>query len=233
VGKPLRGCPPSTSHTLYRLLGRALEADAAYHPHDRADSARFMTSRSAPQKAPKVVDLAVPGLPGEAPGGAEPIPAAYWRAFGLLAFTMNRFIVDHIVRSARQFDNDTEAMILFGVLAHLNVAHLMPPGVGPAEVLDDRGSVPDAQPNLRPVRLRDLTQVTGRPRETVRRKLERMEQQGRVKRVDGGYVLDVASVDEPMRVLTANGVRRFVQTASIIETLLKQSGEALAPPAHP
>jgi hypothetical protein len=187
-----------------------------------------MPARHQPPAVAPAADLAAPGLPGEARSDAQAVAPAYERAFGLLAFTMNRFIVDHMVRSARQFDNDTEAMVLFGVLAHLNAAHLMPPGAGPAELLDDRGSVPDAQPNLRPARLRDLVQVTGRPRETIRRKLERLEQQGRVKRVDGGYVFDVASVDEPMRALTADALRRFVQTASVIESLLQRSDAALA-----
>jgi hypothetical protein len=80
-----------------------------------------------------------------------------------------------VLRAARHFDNDTEAMILFGTVAHLNVAPLMLPGSSPTSVLGADGRVPDAQPQLRPVRIRDLVQITGRPRETIRRKLERRQ----------------------------------------------------------
>jgi hypothetical protein len=174
-----------------------------------------------------VEDLAAPGLPGEARIGSDE-PAAYWRAFSLVAFTMNRFIVDQVIRAARHFDNDTEAMILFGTVAHLNVAHLMPPGSSPTSVLGANGRVPDAQPKLRPVRLRDLAQITGRPRETIRRKLERLEAQGRLLRCTDGYVIDVATVDPQMRALSVDGVRRFMDASRVIAAALGDAEQALA-----
>jgi hypothetical protein len=140
---------------------------------------------------------------------------------------MNRFIVDHIIRSARLFENDTEALILFGMLAHLNVVHLMPPGSTPGTTLDRRGRVPDPQPNLRPVRVRDLAQITGRPRETVRRKLEQMRTAGRVHRLPSGWVYNASSVDADMQALTMDGVRRFLQTADIMQSVLKEAALAL------
>ncbi|MBN8490485.1 MAG: hypothetical protein J0M00_03530 [Burkholderiales bacterium] len=174
------------------------------------------------------LDYNAPGLPGEAPADVAGLLPAYWRAFGLVAFTMNRFIVDHVVRSARQFDNDIETMMLFGMLSHLNVSHLMPPGSRPSQALDAQGRVPDSQPQLRPVRLRDLTLISGRPRETVRRKLEALLAQGRVLRVDGGYVLNVASVDPQMHVLTLDGVKRFLAAARLIQDALGDAERALA-----
>lgn len=173
-------------------------------------------------------DLEAPGLPGEARIDSGSIPPEYWRAFSVVAFTMNRFIVDHVVRSARLFDNDTEAMILFGMLSHLNAAHLMPPGASPSRLLNAQGRVPDPQPRLRPVRIRDLTLITGRPRETIRRKLERLEAEGRILRVVGGYVLNVESVDTQMRTLTVDGVRRFMAAARVIEGALKDADRALS-----
>ncbi len=180
-----------------------------------------MTPPNVPHADEPVPDFEAPGLPGEARMDAASIPPAYWRAFSLVAFTMNRFIVDHMVRSARQFDNDTEALILFGMLSHLNVAHLLPPGASPSRLLNAEGRVSDAQPNLRPVRIRDLAQITGRPRETIRRKLERMESEGRVLRVVGGYVLNVESIDAKMRTLSVDGVRRFMEAARIIAGALE------------
>jgi hypothetical protein len=125
-------------------------------------------------------DHDAPGLPGEAAANNAHIPPTYWRAFSLVAFTMNRFIVDHVVRSARLLDNDIETMILFGMLSHLNVAHL-PPGSRPSRELDAHGQMSDPQPLLGPVRIRDLTLISGRLRETIRRKLEVLQPQGRVR----------------------------------------------------
>jgi hypothetical protein len=188
-------------------------------------------------KATRRIDLAEPGIPGGSTADLTGIPPEYWRAFGLLAFTMNRFIVDHIIRSARLFDNDTEALILFGMLAHLNVIHLMPPGSSPSTTLDRRGRVPDPQPKLRPVRIRDLAQITGRPRETVRRKLEQMRVAGRVHHLPNGWVYNASSVDAGMQALTVDGVRRFLETADLMQTILKDATVALggdaAAPAGP
>lgn len=178
-------------------------------------------------RATRRIDVGGPGIPGSLATNVTGTPPEYWRAFGLLAFAMNRFIVDHIIRSARLFENDTEALILFGMLAHLNIVHLMPPGSSPSTTLDRRGRVPDPQPKLRPVRVRDLAQITGRPRETVRRKLEQMRAEGRVHRLPNGWVYNSSSVDADMQELTVDGVRRFLQTADIMQSVLKDATVAL------
>jgi hypothetical protein len=158
---------------------------------------------------------------------AATVPLEYWRAFGILAFTMGRFVVDHVIRSARLFDNDTEAMVLFGMLAHLNIVHLMPPGSSPITTLDRQGRVPDSQSKLRPVRLRDLAQITGRPRETIRRKLEHMRSVGLAQRLPDGWVYDQSSVDADMQALTVDAIRRFLQTADLMKSILKEAEAAV------
>jgi hypothetical protein len=177
--------------------------------------------------------LFAPGLPGETPiqPGAE--PAEYGRAFSLVAFTMNRFIVDQMLRAARQFDNDTETLVLFGVLSHLNVAHLLPPGARPTEALNENGRVHSAQSRLRPVRIRDLVQITGRPRETIRRKLDRLEATGRVLRVVDGYVINADTIGPEMRQLSVDGVRRFMEAAAVIGGALRDAQGALAQASGP
>ena len=132
------------------------------------------------------IDIGAPGMPDGQAMDVSRIPQQYWRAFSILAFAMNRFIVDHVIRSARLFDNDTEALILFGMLAHLNIVHLVPPGSSPSTTLNSDGRIPDSRERLRPVRLRDLSQITGRPRETIRRKLEQMRSNGLVLRFSKG-----------------------------------------------
>lgn len=177
---------------------------------------------------PAVQDFAAPGLPGEARVDSDSTPAAFGRAFSLIAFTMNRFVVDQIIRGARLFDNDIEAMILFATVAHLNVAHLMPPGSTLKSVLGADGVLLDAQPRMRAVRLRHLAQIAGRPIETVRRKLKILETRGWLLRRADGYVLNVDSVDPAMHALTVDGVRRFMDASRVIAAALRDADTALA-----
>ena len=181
-----------------------------------------MTRSRGPKKTSRI-NIGAPGIPGGAAMDVTSIPPEYWRAFSLLAFTMNRFIVDHVIRAARLFDNDTESLILFGMLAHLNIVHLVPPGSSPRTTLDDHGRIPDSQPKLRPVRVRDLAQITGRPRETIRRKLEHMRKSGRVLRLSSGWVYNVASIDADMLALTMDSVRRFLETADSMRSAARDA----------
>jgi hypothetical protein len=174
-------------------------------------------------KRTKRIDIGAPGIPDGEVMDAATVPPEYGRAFGILAFTMGRFIVDHLIRSARLFDNDTEALILFGMLAHLNIVHLVPPGSSAITTLDRQGRVPEVQPKLRPVRLRDLAQITGRPRETIRRKLEHMRSVGLVQRLSDGWVYDVSSIDADMKALTVDAIRRFLQTADTMRSILQET----------
>jgi hypothetical protein len=49
-----------------------------------------------------------------------------------------------------------------------------------------------------------------------------------VLRVDGGYVLNVASVDAQMHVLTLDGVKRFLAAARLMQDALSDAERALA-----
>lgn len=175
-----------------------------------------------PEATPRI-DVGAPGIPGGQAMEISGVPPEYWRAFSALALVMNRFIVDHLIRSARLFDNDTEALVLYGMLAHLNVVHLVPPGSGALATLDRQGRIPDSQARLRPVRLRDLAQITGRPRETIRRKLEQMRVAGRVQRLSRGWVFNVSAVDADMQALTMDGVVRFLQAADAMRAIARDA----------
>lgn len=182
---------------------------------------------------PPTDDPLAPGLPEAAGEFSGPTPPEYERAFSIVAFTMNRFIIDQVLRASRLFDNDIEAMVIFGALAHLNVAHLLTPGVRPSDTLGADGRVPDLQPKLRAVRLRDLVQITGRPRETVRRKLERLLAAGRVRRVADGWVYSTDTVDPEMRSQGMAAAHRMLQTADVIRAVLQDARRAAqAPPSR-
>ena len=154
----------------------------------------------------------------------DPIELAY----SILAFTMNRCVIDQMLRSARRFGGDYERLVLWGVLAHLNVAPLMPPGSLPSSVLDAHGLVPDADARMQPVRTSDLAQITGIPRETVRRKLAWLERDRWIRRADGGWLLDLERTDAELRGFTLESIRRFVQAARTMEAAIDDASGAVS-----
>lgn len=149
---------------------------------------------------------------------ATPGPAAADRAFdaafSLVAFTLNRYLVDHMLRAARQLtEGDLEMLVLMGVLAHQNVTHLMPPGSVPTEVLAEDGRVPDDAQRLRPLRLRDLTAITGIPRETARRKLEKLAHLRLAERRGRGWAISTERFETDLREFTRESTRRMLAAA--------------------
>lgn len=154
--------------------------------------------------------------------------ASIERAFSLAAFIMNRHMVDHFVRTSRQLGLDFEALVILAVVAHQNAAHLMPPGSVPSAVLDDSGRLPQAAVmGLRPLRLRDVTQITGIPRETVRRKLRMLGDAGWLTETEAGWVVNRDSIGPEVRELTRESVRRFMATASDLSNALRDAERLL------
>lgn len=147
---------------------------------------------------------------------------AFDGAFSLVAFVMNRHLIDHMLRVARELTlDDYEAMIIWGVLAHQNLAHLLPPGSVPSTVLNDRGRVDLADEGLRPLRLRDVVQITRIPRETARRKLQLLADERWIERTPRGWIVSGARFEPVLRDFSRDSVRRFLTAAEEIMRALR------------
>lgn len=126
----------------------------------------------------------------------------------LISFSLNRYIVDHLLRTMRHFELDMDSVIVWSLLAHLNVVQLIPPGATPEAVLDADGRLVREDAGMQHVRLRDLEQISMLPRETVRRKLVKLEERGLVCRHDDGWAMCNLYVDEHIReFMRESGVR--------------------------
>jgi hypothetical protein len=147
---------------------------------------------------------------------------AFDRAFVMAAFVVNRHLVDHMLRVGRELMlDDYEALLVWGVLAHQNIAHLLPPGALPSAVLDDRGLLGGATEGLRPLRLRDLVQITRLPRETVRRKLARLAEHRWIERTPRGWLASGARLEPTLREFTRETVCRFLAAADELTRILR------------
>lgn len=143
------------------------------------------------------------------------------KSFSMVAFTANRHLLDHMRRLIMLVDMDIESAMLWGLVAHLSVAHAMHPGALPSDLLGPDGFML-GEP--RPVRLTDLVQVSGLPKETVRRKLEKLRANGKLGRSeDGRWIVLRSGVDEATYEFTRESVKRLLQTARVIENMLQRA----------
>ena len=144
----------------------------------------------------------------------------FQRAFGLLAFSVNRHLVDHMRRISVELSMDPETAQIWGTLAHMNVLPNLPLGINPMQALDELGrrrNIP-----LTPVRLTEITQVSGLPRETVRRKLERLLILGKARRTeDGKWLYCDSGISETEMEFTRKTVLQFLKTAQTLLTVLE------------
>lgn len=146
--------------------------------------------------------------------------AAFDQCFGLIAFAMNRHLIDHMVRAVRELDVDFESLVIWGLLSHLNVAHLVPPGTAPRSALDERGRFTGDNSGYRPQRLRDLEQISRLPRETIRRKLVKLEEKGYVRRIDDGWVFSRDAIEPNLREFNRETLRRTLALHTEVRRLL-------------
>lgn len=157
-----------------------------------------------------------------AQSGDPQFEAAFERAFGPVAFTVNRHLIEHMMRAQRELGVDYESLVIWGILAHLNVAHLLPPGKALAQItLDIDSALIDPENGFRMLRLRDLEQVTGLPRETVRRKLSRLEKLGYITHNSKGWLVRPESVDERLRNFTRETTQNLLKAAQHVTELLQ------------
>lgn len=160
--------------------------------------------------------------PGEMDKDSSEFNTKFESSFGSVAFTANRHLVEHMVRARRELDIDYDTLVIWAILAHLNVAHMLAPGHIPLSIETDN-AMQDLKTGLRPLRLRDLEQIAGLPRETIRRKLNKLQVRGYILQTCDGWIIDRNAIDPKMREFTRITVLRLLDAAKTIHTLLDNS----------
>lgn len=139
--------------------------------------------------------------------------------FGQLAFTANHFVLDHLRRIRQVFDLDLDIAFVFGSLAHLNVQHKLHPLLPPTEALNLQNCH-----EFRAVQLRDVVQVTGLPRETVRRYLVKLEENQKVYQTSlGKWCVRRDSITSEMVANTMVTIKNLLQASEDLQGILDRS----------
>lgn len=108
----------------------------------------------------------------------------------VLAVVLSRPLIGHLQHLAQRVtDGDFESLVIWGELAHRSLAHLVSDTADPQQLLAALSRLTGNPGQARPVHLCTLVDASGIPRETVRRKLERLASHGNVRRVRGGWVI--------------------------------------------
>lgn len=171
-------------------------------PRDRA---AFPTDLPAPMQVP-------PGVS----------PEAYAASRRLLSVLMGRFITTRLRSIYQAFDGDLTLALVLGELSMRNVESVFPPHA-PVSRLAEQYLMQqrDGAKRLRPCNALSIAEVTGIPRETVRRKLGKLLELGWIERTtDDMYVITD-------KVGTAFGAFDDSQAADLLVTS-DQLREALA-----
>ncbi len=139
-------------------------------------------------------------------------------SFGTVAFIANRHIVDHLRRLCVELEMDFESVYVWGLVAHLSAIKVFGSG-GDSAHISATGKVP--KESLQGVRLSDLTEISGLPRETLRRKLEALQTAKKLARDEKGlWTLHPDGIDAQTKEFTKETVQKLLRAAHDIEQVL-------------
>jgi DNA-binding FadR family transcriptional regulator len=146
----------------------------------------------------------------------------YRRNQRYLAFLANGFLASQLLRVLHAFDGDLLAAVVLGEIAQHNVQGLVRdrqfrPGEHLEQVLGDlrrRAQV------LRPCNALSVSEATGIPRETVRRRIESLVAQGWVLRSRRGYLYVTDALVERLAHFHLETARTVMETADSVRQVL-------------
>jgi predicted transcriptional regulator len=145
-----------------------------------------------------------------------------------LSFLVNDFILWHLARVRERFDGDLDCALILGEIAHYNVRK----NFQKIFLVDQKSSSGQEQPVsessptsvlLKSSNTLSISAATGIPRETVRRKIQWLEQRGWVSKDDKGALLVTAAPAEEFIDFNYETLERFIATADKVYNLMEQT----------
>jgi hypothetical protein len=114
----------------------------------------------------------------------------------LVAIIMARFFLRYLNLLYREFEGDIVLPIVLGEIAHHNIIRLYSFKDDCIEINKRTANYPERMKHLEPTNAHSISQATGIPRETVRRKIDKLQQKGWVVKNDRGEVFMSETVSE-------------------------------------
>jgi hypothetical protein len=135
---------------------------------------------------------------------------------GQLKWLLQEFILWNMNRTRSVFDGDIDCALILGEIAHYNRQMQFARSQGERGRTDGAHELP-----LSPANIRGISRATGIPRETVRRKVQRLAQQGWL-RVGPEWQLFATPPESPE--FERETLIRFLEVSAAVCASLKQEG---------
>jgi hypothetical protein len=178
---------------------------------------------------PRSARAAPPSAASVAAPASRPAPAAdraFDRAAVLVAYHLACGLADVMQRAARALDTDYESLVLWSALARASVGHLLADAADARRCLDADGVLRVDRAAMRPAKLRELADATGIARETVRRKLLGLQEDGRAERVVPGWILGTRDERAALRELARVSLARMDGARRDVDAVLSDEAAA-------
>lgn len=151
---------------------------------------------------------------------------------GELSYLCGRFMVEHLIRLHAVFGGDILAAVVLGTIGQQNTRRFFDEVVMKSdetvEALVARGA---HLPHIRPCNAMSVSMATGIPRETVRRKIRWLIEQGWVEQVGRDKLFITRSVAQHFAEFDLETLERVhAMTVAIAATVEKRLGGTATPP---
>jgi hypothetical protein len=139
-----------------------------------------------------------------------------------VAIIMNHFFLRYLNLLYREFEGDLVLPIVLGEIAHHNLFRFYSFKGDCIEVNEQAANYPERMKHLEPTNAYSISQATGVPRETVRRKIDKLQEKGWAVRNDRGDVCISETVsDHFTKDLNKKLLAELLKTSEAIRNLLK------------
>ena len=129
------------------------------------------------------------------------------------SFAINDHYLNHLVRLYKAFDGDIECCIVLGEIAHYNARNIF------SELTQDRVMLSEVAPKFRGCNAHSVSLSTGIPRETVRRKILKLEEMGYVQQDEKKQLRITSLPSIELEEFSKQSISLFVD---LVERLKKQ-----------
>jgi len=147
--------------------------------------------------------------------------ARYDQHKSLVAVIMARFFLRYLNLLYREFEGDLILPIVLGEIAHHNLFRFYSLKGDSIEINKQVANYPERMKHLEPTNAFSISQATGIPRETVRRKIDKLQQKGWVVKNDRAEVYMSETVsDHFTKDLNKKILVELLKTSESIQNLL-------------
>lgn len=148
--------------------------------------------------------------------------ARYDQHKSLVAIIMARFFLRYLNLLYNEFEGDLVLPIVLGEIAHHNILRFYSYKGDCIEFIEKMANYPERMKHLEPTNAFSISQATGIPRETVRRKIDKLQQKGWIVKNDRGEVFMSETVSDYFtKDFNKKILAELLQTSESIRNLLK------------